>query len=146
MATSATRQRVPVSRVKNRQHPGRRKSIHRQQVEHDDRRSEAEDHGNNILERPDVGFRSSGLRTAAARRSRQPLRRSSAPRERRVVSPMTFARQTKTFPTEAEAKQFAKEMLLSDRKNIISGTLLSDHDPARRIISGWDVRRWTEDS
>ena len=30
---------------------GPRKSIHRQQVEHDDRRSEAEDHGNNILER-----------------------------------------------------------------------------------------------
>ena len=29
----------------------RRKSIHRQQVEHDDSWSEAEDHGNNILER-----------------------------------------------------------------------------------------------
>ena len=57
----------------------------------------------------------------------------------------TFARQTKTFPTEAEAKQFAKE-ILSDGTNIIAGTLLSAHQPTpRRIISGWDLRSWIED-
>jgi hypothetical protein len=53
-------------KVKNRKHPAmsramwarqeRRKSIHRQQVEHDDSWSEAEDHGNNILERGSAAF------------------------------------------------------------------------------------------
>ena len=33
-------------------------------------------------------------------------------------------RQTKAFPTEAEAKQYAKEML-SERNKILAGTLLS---------------------
>jgi hypothetical protein len=50
-----------------------------------------------------------------------------------------FVRQTKTFPTEAEAKQFAKEML-SEGTRIVAGTLLSAQSakPTRRIISGWD--------
>jgi hypothetical protein len=34
-----------------------------------------------------------------------------APKQLRLASPKTPARQTKTFPTETEAKQFAKEML-----------------------------------
>jgi hypothetical protein len=52
-----------------------------------------------------------------------------------------FARETKTFPTEAEAKQFAKEML-SERNKIIAGTFLNAHQPVRRIISGSELHRW----
>ena len=37
-----------------------------------------------------------------------------------------LARQTKTFPTEAEAKQYAKEMLVKGKK-IVAGTLLHPH-------------------
>ena len=51
-------------------------------------------------------------------------------------------RQTKAFPTEAEAKKFAKEML-SDETKILAGTFLSA--PKRRIVSGWHVRRWVEE-
>jgi hypothetical protein len=51
-------------------------------------------------------------------------------------------RQTKAFPTEAEAKQFAKEML-SDETKILAGTFLSA--PKRRIVSGWHLRRWIEE-
>jgi hypothetical protein len=53
------------------------------------------------------------------------------------------ARETKTFPTEAEAKQYAKDML-SDRNKIVAGTLLSAHRPVRRIISGSELPRWIE--
>jgi len=52
-----------------------------------------------------------------------------------------FARETKTFPTEAEAKQYAKEML-SERSKIIAGTFLNAHQPVRRIISGSELHRW----
>ena len=45
------------------------------------------------------------------------------------------ARQTETFPTETEAKQFAKEMLS-----------MSGHKPARRIISGSHLIRWIEEA
>jgi hypothetical protein len=55
-----------------------------------------------------------------------------------------FARQTKTFPTETEAKQFAKEML-SNKYKIIAGTLLSADQPARRLISGSQLYRWIEE-
>jgi hypothetical protein len=64
------------------------------------------------------------------------------PKQRR--SKQAFARQTKTFPTEAEAKQFAKEMLLNKYK-IVAGTLLSADQPARRIISGSQINRWIEE-
>jgi hypothetical protein len=40
-----------------------------------------------------------------------------------------FARQTKTFPTEAEAKQFAKEML-SNKYKVVAGR-------PRRSTSPW---------
>jgi hypothetical protein len=50
-------------------------------------------------------------------------------------------RQSKTFSTEPEAKQYAKEMLAEGRK-IIAGTLLSAHQPVRRIISSSQVDRW----
>jgi hypothetical protein len=55
----------------------------------------------------------------------------------------TPARETKTFPTEAEAKQYAKEML-SEKTKIVAGTLLSGHQPVRRIISGSELYRWIE--
>ena len=51
------------------------------------------------------------------------------------------ARQTETFPTETEAKQFAKEMLANKNK-IVAGTLLSAHLPARRFISGSQLYSW----
>ena len=55
-----------------------------------------------------------------------------------------WTRETKTFQTEAEAKQYAKEML-SERKRIVAGTLLSPHQPARRIISGSELYRWIKE-
>ena len=62
------------------------------------------------------------------------------PKQRR----QTFARQTKTFPTEAEAKQFAKEMLSNEYK-VVAGTLLGADQPARRFISGTQLHRWIEE-
>jgi len=52
-----------------------------------------------------------------------------------------LVRQTKTFSTEAEAKQYAKEILAKETA-IIAGTLLVPDQPARRIISGSQVKRW----
>ena len=56
-----------------------------------------------------------------------------------------LARQTKTFPTEAEAKQYAKE-ILSDSRNIIAGTLLNGYQPVRRIISTSELHHWIEET
>jgi hypothetical protein len=67
------------------------------------------------------------------------------PRQMLLGSQRTSIRQTRTFATETEAKQFAKEMLLADRKNIIAGTLLSADPTARRIISGSHLYRWIEE-
>jgi hypothetical protein len=66
------------------------------------------------------------------------------PKPLRRVSRSTPARQTKTFPTETEAKQFAKEML-SNKYKIVAGTLLGADQPARRIISGSQLYRWIEE-
>jgi len=52
-----------------------------------------------------------------------------------------LARQTESFPTEVEAKQYAKEML-ADGQKIVAGTLLGVDQSARRIISGGQLRRW----
>ncbi len=41
-------------------------------------------------------------------------------------------------------RQYAKEML-SERKNMIAGTLLDAHQPARLIISGSEIYRWIEE-
>ena len=65
------------------------------------------------------------------------------PKQRRS-SAQVFARQTKTFSTEAEAKQFAKEML-SNKYKIVAGTLLGTDQPARRFISGSQLHRWIEE-
>lgn len=64
--------------------------------------------------------------------------------KKRQFPPRAPTRQTTTFPTEAEAKQFAKKML-DDGREIMAGTLLSAHQPTRRIISGWELRRWIEE-
>ena len=67
-----------------------------------------------------------------------------APKQLRRTFPKKPARQTKTFPTETEAKQFAKEML-TNKYRIVAGTLLSADQPARRIISGPQLYRWIEE-
>ena len=51
------------------------------------------------------------------------------------------ARRTETFPTETDAKQFAKEML-SEKRRVLAGTLLGVHLPVRRIISGSQLYSW----
>jgi hypothetical protein len=56
-----------------------------------------------------------------------------------------FVRRTETFPTETDAKQFAKEML-SEQNHIFAGTLLGAHLPVRRILSGGHLRRWIEEA
>jgi hypothetical protein len=66
------------------------------------------------------------------------------PKQLRRASRWTPARQTKTFPTETEAKQFAKEML-SNEYRIVAGTLLTADQPARPIISGSQLHRWIEE-
>ena len=67
-----------------------------------------------------------------------------APKQLRHAFPKKPARQTKTFPTETEARQFAKEML-SNKYRIVAGTLLSADQPARCIISGSQLYRWIEE-
>jgi hypothetical protein len=56
------------------------------------------------------------------------------------------ARRTETFPTETDAKQFAKEMLSEkhhmEEHHIVAGTLLGVHPPVRRIISGSQLCSW----
>ena len=56
----------------------------------------------------------------------------------------TPRRETRTFPTEAEAKQYAKEML-SERNKILAGTLLSPDQPVRRIITAAELHHWIEE-
>jgi hypothetical protein len=63
------------------------------------------------------------------------------PKQRRRAH--AFARQTKTFPTETEAKLYAKEMV-SDANKIIRAHCLA-HQPAIRIISGSQLYRWIEE-
>ena len=53
------------------------------------------------------------------------------------------ARQTKAFPTEIEAKQFAKAMLLDGLK-VNAGTL-NPHQPIRRQIAASEINRWIEE-
>jgi len=57
----------------------------------------------------------------------------------------TFARRTKSFPTETEAKQFAREEMLSNKYRIVAGTLLSADQPARRFISTSQLHNWIEE-
>jgi len=54
-----------------------------------------------------------------------------------------FARQTKAFPTEAEAKQFAQAMLANGLK-VTAGTL-NPHLPRRRQIATPEINQWIEE-
>ena len=66
------------------------------------------------------------------------------PKQKGPVSSRTpIARQTKTFPTESEAKQFARAMLAEGMK-VTAGTLIP-HQPTRRIITASDVNQWIEE-
>ena len=65
-----------------------------------------------------------------------------APKQWRLKSSASI-RQTKTFPTESEAKQFAKAML-SDGIKIMVGTL-QPHQPTRRIIGSSKINQWIEE-
>jgi hypothetical protein len=49
-------------------------------------------------------------------------------------------RETKSFPTETEAKQFAIAMLSEGRK-VTAGTL-SPHRPIRRTITASEINQW----
>jgi esterase/lipase len=51
---------------------------------------------------------------------------------------------TKPFPTESEAKQFAKAML-SDGFRVTAGTL-NPHQPRRRTITASEINQWIEES
>jgi hypothetical protein len=64
----------------------------------------------------------------------------TVPKQRHAAS----VRRTETFPTEADAKRFAKQML-SETHQILAGTFLGAYQPARRILSGWHLRRWVEE-
>jgi hypothetical protein len=65
-------------------------------------------------------------------------------------SAQTSARRTKTFPTETDAKQFAKQMLLEKHHmkehHMVAGTLLGAYLPVRRIISGSQIYNWVRES
>jgi hypothetical protein len=53
-------------------------------------------------------------------------------------------RKTKPFPTESEAKQFAKEML-SDGFRVTAGTL-NPHQPRRRTVAASEINQWIEEN
>jgi hypothetical protein len=64
-----------------------------------------------------------------------------APGKLRPMSLRTASvRQTKAFPTECEAKQYAREML-SEGWKVTAGTL-NPHSPRRRIISASEIEQW----
>jgi hypothetical protein len=50
-------------------------------------------------------------------------------------------RETKTFPNEEQARLYAKEMVLAERRNVIAGTFLSPL-ATRRIIAGRELHSW----
>jgi hypothetical protein len=52
-------------------------------------------------------------------------------------------RETKSFPTEIEAKQFAKVMLSQGLK-VTAGTL-NPHVPKRRTITASEIDKWIEE-
>jgi hypothetical protein len=62
------------------------------------------------------------------------------PRHLRLRFAVPRARETKSFPTEIEAKQFAKAMLSEGRK-VTAGTL-SPHQPIRRTVTASEIHQW----
>jgi hypothetical protein len=65
-----------------------------------------------------------------------------APKQWRLKSSAS-TRQTRTFPTEREARQFAKAML-SEGMKIMAGTL-QPHQPRRRVIGPLEINQWIEE-
>ena len=66
------------------------------------------------------------------------------PKHRGPVSSRTsIAREAKKFPTESEAKQFAKAKLAEGMK-VTAGTLIP-HKPVRRIIAASEINRWIDE-
>jgi hypothetical protein len=61
--------------------------------------------------------------------------------EARGRSRYRSVRETKIFPSEEEARLFAKEMVLANRNNVIAGTFLSTQ-ATRRIISSRELHNW----
>jgi hypothetical protein len=59
---------------------------------------------------------------------------------KRLLSSAPRSRETKSFPTEIEAKQFAMAMLSEGRK-VTAGTLMP-HQPIRRTIPASEVNQW----
>ena len=51
-------------------------------------------------------------------------------------------RETKIFPNEEEARLYAKDLVLADRKNVMAGTFLSPDQATRRLISGRELYSW----
>jgi hypothetical protein len=64
-------------------------------------------------------------------------------RLRLFSSPVPRTRESKSFPTEIEAKQFAIAMLAEGRK-ITAGTL-SPHRPIRRTVTASEINQWIEE-
>jgi hypothetical protein len=63
------------------------------------------------------------------------------PKRLRLYSSATpRPRETKSFPTEIEAKHFAIAMLSEGRK-VTAGTV-SPHRPARRTITASEINQW----
>jgi len=62
---------------------------------------------------------------------------------RPTTSRAPYPRKTTAFPTERDAKQFAKAMLAEG----MSGTAgtLSPHKPRRRTIAASDINKWIEE-
>jgi hypothetical protein len=60
-----------------------------------------------------------------------------------VSSRSPSVRETKSFPTESEAKQFAKAKL-SEGMKVTAGTL-SPHQPIRRNITAPEINQWIEE-
>jgi hypothetical protein len=66
------------------------------------------------------------------------------PKHKGPVAPKTsLAKLAKTFPTESEAKQFAKAKLAEGMK-VTAGTLIP-HQPVRRIIAASEITRWIDE-
>jgi hypothetical protein len=61
---------------------------------------------------------------------------------RPTTSRAPSSRKTKTFPTEIEAKEFAKAML-SEGLKVIAGTLSADQ-PRRRLFTASEIDQWIE--
>lgn len=60
-----------------------------------------------------------------------------------VFTRTAVARLAKTFPTESEAKQFAKAKLAEGMK-VTAGTLVP-HQPVRRIVAASEIDRWIDE-